>query len=315
MPASPPNRGNIIISCGRIVRGSFSTQDQQKFAIELEPLQSDVLLNGEIIGRRWISSIARLRFIGDGRMTSGLIAAYNQFANMRVGASVFDSADTPTTIHVNDGGSTHILQATNFTRLGDLVYHPEERINTAHEITGIVANTKAFTEAASFWDVSGSSTFEDSGFTSAAVVSQLYTCALATGPTGFTSFQCEKGVRAQIDLGVEPWRCQGMIRDYRFQRIGVMVRGIPVEPTFAQIQTAMKMSGSGAVPGREEAASAYSLTITGDVTTTAHLTVPLASLVTTSANFSGIDLRNGECGFYGSRPYTAGVRQALFTVA
>ncbi len=315
MPVAPPTRASLTIGVGRIVKGSFSTQGETEFSLRILPKHVSVQIAGQEIGKRWVGSIAELTFVGDGRLTSALIAEYNAIANMLPGASMGGSSDTPTTIHVSDGGSPIVLLASFFSRFGAITGHPERGIVGAHTITGIVATGKNFSEANSFVDVTGTSTYTDSGFTSAAVLRQLYTCALASGPTGLTSFQFADGWTFETDLKIAAREIQGVVRDFRFQGLNAMVKGIPVEPTFTQILTAMKSSGTGAVPGREEAANAFAFTATGDVTSTAHVTIPLCSVVDTQAEFSSIKLRNGETGFYASRNYSSGAQQALYTIA
>jgi hypothetical protein len=305
------------IGVGRIVRGSFSTQGETEFTLRILPTHADVQLGGETIGKRWIGSIAELSFVGDGRLTSALITEYNNAAAYRAGASLGTNSDVPCDIHWNDGSNTTRLQASFFSRLGAIVGHPERGIVEAHTITGIVATGKAFTEASSFVDDAvGASTFADSGFLTSAILRQLYTCAMATGPTGFTSFQFQDGFRFEVNLNTRPVLFQGVVRDFRFQGIEAMLSGIPVEPTFAQALAAMKASGSGAVPGREEAANAFSFTATGDVTSTAHITIPLCSVIRTQQESSSIKLRLGDTGFLASRGFEAdGTRKALFTIA
>lgn len=316
MPVSPPTRASEKVGVGRIVKGSFSTQGETEFSLRILPKHANVQIAGETIGKRWIGSVAELTFVGDGRLTSALIAEYNAVAAMRNGASMAGDADVPTDIHWNDGSATTRLQASFFSKFGAIVGHPEKGIVEAHTITGIVATGKNFSEASSFVDDAvGASTYADSSFTSAAILRQLYTCAMAAGPAGFTSFQFQDGWRFEPNLIISPLEFQGVVRNFRFQGIEAMLSGVPVEPTFAQALSAMKASGTGAVPGREEAANAFAFTATGDVTSTAHVTIPLCSVINTQQESSSIKLRVGATGFLASRKYTAGVRDALYTIA
>lgn len=311
-----PTRASLKVGIGRIVRGSFSTQGENEFALRIIPRHVDITIGGEKIGARKLCDIAELTFLGDGRLTSALISEYNTYASMRVGASCGTDSDVATTIHWNDGSSTTVLRASFFSKLGAIVGHPEKGIVEAHTITGIVATGKQYSESASFVDDAvASSTFADSGFLTSAILRQQWSAAMATGPTGFTAFQFQDGFRFEPNLNIQPLVIQGVIRDFRFQGLEAMLSGIPVEPTFANAMAAMLASGAGAVPGREEAANAFSFTATGDVDSTAHVTIPLCSVIRTQQESSSIKLRLGETGFMASRPYSAGARSALYTIA
>lgn len=317
MPVTPPTRASLIIGVARIVRGSYSTQGEVPFKLVIKPKHAEVKMSGQTIGKRWLGAICELSFVPDGRLTSAALSLFwNQFANMLPGASLFAGADIPTVLHCTDG-ETITIAASQVTKIPSLMLHPERGAIGSATISGLVGSGLAYTAASSFLDVGTGATFTDSGFTSAAILRQQYTAAFA-GVTGFTSFQAAEGWQIDFNLSATEKPIQGPTRDFRFQGLEVMAKGTQLpEPTTSQLYDAMKVksASSGAVPGREEAAIAAALTITGDVSGTAHVTIPLASIIEADNNFSSIDLRVGDVGFYGSRPSAIGAQSSLYTIA
>lgn len=306
-------RASIIIGQGKITLGSYISQAETDFVLKITPKFTDITRSGIVIGQRWVYNEATLTFTGDGRLPAALITAINAFSNMAGGTEIFGSGDTACLISGADGETIQI-EAAAFMPQFTLIGHPEKAYVGPLTVKGIIANTKNYADASSFVTVGTGATFADSAFTTAAILRQTYTCALA-GVTGLTAFEFQEGWTLNIAGKADPVPVQGTPRGYRFTGMEVTLEGIPVQPTTAQRHTGGKVSGTGAVSGREEAANAQALTIVGDVTGTTHVTIPLASIQDQDSVFSNIKLRNGNMKLRASRPHAAGVPTAWYTVA
>jgi hypothetical protein len=307
-------RASLIQGVGRAVRGSYTSQAETEFSISLREKLSPVKLNGGSIDTRIIEYLAELILQGDGRMTAAALTLFwNSFASLAPGASLFGASDTPLLVHGSDG-ALHTLIASAVTKMPSIILHPEKAAVGPVTFTGILGTGLDFDDANSFYNIATGATYDDAGFLPADVLRQQYTAAWS-GKTGFTAFEMQDGWTIDFNLTANPVMVQGVTRDFKFVNLEVMARGIPVGPTTAQINDAMKLTGTGALVGRSAHANAAELTITGVSDSAIHVTIPKAMLINATHTFSGEKLRNGEVAFYACRSFTAGVPQALFTIA
>lgn len=328
MPLTAPTRASLIAGIGKVSRaastGTYVSQDESEFNINLREKLSDVRIGGQTIDKRWIEYLAELTFNPDGRMTApAVLMFWNDFNNLIPGASIFGSADVPTVVTGSDG-AIHTLAATAVTGIPSLRLHPEKGAIGPATITGIIGSAKDWSDASSFYDVTTGGTFTDTTWVPSDVLRQQYSAAYSgTVATGLSDFQMQDGWTIDFRLKTAPTVVQGITRDMKFTGLEVMARGIPVGPTTAQIQAALyAQSGHARKTGGSHYSTAGDLVITG-ANSTAHVTIPKASIYTGGFAFSGEKLRNGEVAFYACRPFatwdsysvTSGAQNALYKIA
>lgn len=324
MPLTAPSRASMVAGIGRIQRaastGTYYTFDESEFTIQLREKLSPTRIGGQVIDQRWIEYVAELTFNPDGRLTApALLLFWNDFANLLPGASIYGAADVTTVVTGSDG-AVHTLAASAVTSLPSLRLHPEQGAIGPATITGIIGDTKGDWSAAnSFYDLSSGGSFSDPttpAFTPSDILRQQYSAAYSgTVSAGLTNFQMLDGWTIDFRLSLAPVVVQGVTRDMKFTGLEVMARGIPVGATTQELLNALYAdSGSARLPGGSHFATSGSLVITG-ADTTAHVTIPKASIYTGGFTFSGEKLRNGEVAFYACRNYSSGAQAALYTIA
>jgi len=322
MPLTAPARATLISGIGKVSRaastGTYISQAESEFSIQLKEKLSDVKVGGQTIDKRWIEYVAELQFTPDGRLTApALLMFWNDVANLLPGASIFGatpSTDIPTVVTGSDG-AIHTLKSTCVTGIPSLRLHPEYGAVGQATITGIIGSGKGdFTVADSFYEVTSGGTFTDSTWVSSDPLRQQYSAAYGS-VTGLTDFQMQDGWTIDFRLSTAPTIVQGVTRDYKITGLEVMARGIPAGPTTADLIAALKVpaASAGAI-GRSLFAAGQNLVITG-ADTTAHVTIPKATIYSGSFAFSGEKLRNGEVAFYACRNYSSGAQAALYTIA
>lgn len=313
-----PARSDLIVGIGKVSRaassGTYISQDESEFSIQLKEKLSDVKIGGQTIDKRWIEYTAELTFNPDGRLTApALLLFWNDFNNMLPGASIFGSSDVPTTVTGSDG-ATHAIKASAVTGIPSLRLHPERGAIGPATITGIIGSAKNWTDVDAFYEVGSGGTFTDATWVPSDPLRQQYSAAYGS-VTGMTDFQAQDGFTVDFRLSYSPTVIQGITRDMKFTGLEVMVRCIPAKPTTAQLLTALKVDAASAgLTGRSLYAAANSLTITGS-DGTAHVTIPKATIYTGQFAFSGEKLRTGEIAFYACRNYSTGAQAALYTIA
>lgn len=320
MPITAPTRASLVAGIGKVSRaassGTYVSQDETEFSIQLRETLADVKIGGQTVDKRWVEYLAELQFNPDGRLTApSLLLFWNDFANLLPGVSIFGASDVPTTVTGSDG-ATHMLAASAITGMPSLRLHPERGAIGPATITGIIGSAKDWSQASSFYDVGSGGTFADSTWVPSDVLRQQYSAAYSGAVNGgLTDFQMQDGWTIDFRLGLAPIKVQGITRDMKFTSLEVMARGIPVGATTAQILAALyAQSGHARATGGSHFATSGSLVITG-ADAVAHVTIPKASIYTGAFTFSGEKLRNGEVAFYACRNYASGVQAALYAIA
>jgi hypothetical protein len=150
-------------------------------------------------------------------------------------------------------------------------------------------------------------------FDPANILTLPYTCAWQSP---LATFQTKEGLIVSFDCGFDPTEVDGTgTMGMTLQNIGVMARMIPVGITEANLMTALKVQGTGAVRGRSLLAVAADFTAS-PLGAAAGPTVVIknAAIKQAGYRFGSTVLRIGETGFVAARAFPAGVAAPLFTV-
>lgn len=313
-----PSRASLVAGIGKISKaastGTYVSQDESEFSINLRERLSDVRIGGQTIDKRWVEYAPELRFNPDGRLTApALLLFWNDYANLLPGASIFGSSDVPTVV-IGSDGAIHTLKATAVTGMPSIILHPEKAMIGPCTISAIIGSAKNWTDTDALYEVTTGGTFTDSTWVPSDPLRQQYSAAYGT-VTGLADFQMQDGWTIDFRLSSRPIIVDGITRDVKFTGLEVMARGIPASPTTANLLAALQVTAATAgLTGRSLFAGANSLIITGS-DGTAHVTIPKASIYTGAFTFSGEKLRTGEIAFYASRPYATGAQSVLYTIA
>lgn len=307
-------RAQLIVGVPKITRGSWNTHSQEDAVIDLGEKHSAVMVNGQEIDKRFLEYLPSVTFAPDGRFPSALVTLLNQFSNLLPGASLMGSSDTPTVVTGSDG-AVHTLAATNLIDPWEMNFHPDRNLIDQLVLRSVLATGLDLATSSSLHDVTSGGTFTDSGFTSAGIIRQQYTGALAA-VTGLTAIEAQDGFKVSIAPQWSELPVAGVTRDYKFKGVGVLVRFTPAgSATTQNILDALQAdSGSSRKPGGSLHAGAAAFTLVGADGIT-YLSVPKMNLFTGQFQFSHIKLRTGEIGLYASRDYSAGAQQSLYTFA
>lgn len=222
-------------------------------------------------------------------------------SEQKPGYRIMTDSDVPTVITGRDGG-VYTLKASAITQMPDLFLGPTRSLFGPATITAVVANAANPEDADSFMSV-GSGSYSDATFNPSAIVRQRYTAAWGA-VSGFTSFQAQDFWTVQSQLALEPVQVQGYTRDIRIRSLRYMAKCIPVGPTGAQIEAALRAQGSGAVEGRRQSGGAADLVITGSGVS---VTLKNAALREAGYVFGGVPLRNGEIGLETTIAFSSGI--------
>lgn len=225
------------------------------------------------------------------------------------GYRIFTDSDVPTVVTSKDG-ATYTLAASAITKMPDILLGPTKSLFGPATITAVVKNGANPEDADAIMAI-GSASYSDATFDPTAIKRQRYAAAWS-GITGFTSFQAQDFWTIQSELQLAPVQVQGYTRDMRIDSIKFMAKCIPVGPTGAQIEAALKAQGTGATEGRRQSAGSADLAITGSGVS---VTIKNAALRQAGYVFGGVPLRNGELGWESTIAFATGVPACQLVLA
>lgn len=230
--------------------------------------------------------------------------------NPVVGTSLFGTTDNALVIHARNQDRITYPNS-QITKLADLYLGVDsELFAAAVEITSLIKNN-ANPEDAGAYFVRDTAAYSDTTFALTNFKKCRWTAAWA-GKTGLTSFIAQKGFNLAWQLDLKQDTVDGLGTVDMYIGEGGLIGGlkcVPIGPTLAQIDTAQ---ATGSAHGALLSAGQADLTLTG---TSASVVLKYAAMTESGTAF-GIDpLRVGEVAWETTRGFTAGVAQAVATVA
>jgi hypothetical protein len=308
----PATRVSLVTGPAKIVRGTGIVFSQDDIPVNLiqDTLPIITSAYGEV-DQRALDARIELSFTPEGRWNAATLAFLWPYGNTAAGASIFGTSDTPTTINASDG-ALHTIIASAVTAMPSLSLSAARTIVGPVTITGVRKNNTAWATADGLYTIAAGATMTDTTWAPSLVKVQHYTGAWGA-VTGFTAIGTQDGWSVDFDLQLDSIVTDDIgTVDMRFRSLGVLARCMPVGPTPAQILTNLQLQDTGAARGRSMA-TANDLVITGADTTTI-VTLKQAALKTAGFRFGATVLREGEIGFFATRPFSSGVQGAIFTL-
>lgn len=267
-----------------------------------------------IIDYRKLNRYCRASLTPEGRFNAALIAALWPHSGNWItpGTSIYDaSADRSLAIHASDG-ALHTIVAAGVRQMPDILFSAVDTMVGPVEFGGVFADDADWDEASNLYTVAAGASFTDATMAASLIPTQAYTLSLA-GVTGFTTIESLDGWRVSFPQNLQPWAPNSMgLMDESVTNVACVVTGIPINPTAAQIHTALGISSGGR--GESFGQGAGALTIVGADGVT-YLTIPSAQITDGTFGFGSATLRNGEVSFVALPTFSVGVPQPLFTLA
>lgn len=274
--------------------------------IDLELFPIDSSLHGKI-DQRVKERRVKVSFTPIGEWES-LTAVWAWLASI-VGSSLFTGTDKPLVIKTL-AGRVITWAASAVKAMPVINLSSVQTIHGSMEFMCLGANSDVWTTSGNLWtDVSGA--FSDTSLSSAAIITQPYTCAWGAAP--WDSFQTKTGVLIEPTITTyEVETDTDGVVDLKLDGLEVMATLTPVGMTETQMLNAMKLQGSGNVRGRSMNANSADLIISGTGVT---CTVKAAQMQSSKMNFGQGSPRIGETKFVATRTVTAGVVSPMLVLA
>lgn len=233
------------------------------------------------------------------------------FKTPTIGSRVFGTTDLPLVIHATNQDRRTYHNA-RLTQMPNLFLGVNASMFAADVVFTALIKNSANPEDANSYYTDDTAAYADTGFAKTNYKQQRYAAAWS-GVTGFTAFQFKEGVNVEHNLRLAPDRCDGVgTVDMIIEDFSARVRGIPLEPTIAQIEAAMKLQGSGGGLGRLMGAASANLAVTGSGVS---VTLNSATMIETGLVFGARPYRIGETIWQTTVGLTAGVAAARVAIS
>ena len=223
-----------------------------------------------------------------------------------MGARLFGNADQAVVIDSVDGQS-YTFHNARLTQMPEIFCGISEELFGGATITALRKNNSVMGDADSLMTI-GASAWDGTDFPTP--FDQSKTTAAFGAVSGMTAMNALNGWRVQHEIDLGPVEWDGETIDFKVRNYRAIARGIAVQPTAAQILSALAVQGVAA--GSRLSATANDLAITGT-----NFAVTLKKANVTDAGFVfGVDpLRNGEIAFATTLGFTAGAADPRLVLA
>jgi hypothetical protein len=303
------DRANLRGSAAKITWNGVDLHTGNDFSVAFAPTWGDVVsaMYG-VVDRVETDRVATMSFRLFGNWESLSVLFPSAVLTPTIGRRIFGTTDLPLVVHAknNDRFTFHNAQ---ITKLANLYLGLDNEIFSADvEFTALIKNNANPEDANAYFTID-TAAYSDS-FSKANYKRQRYGASWS-GVTGFTAFQAKEGFTIDWTMALQAERSANLgTVDFILTNFAGTARGIPVEPTNAQIATAAAMQGSAL--GRLLSASSADLAITGSGVA---VTLKNAGISRHGFAFGSKPLRNGEITWETTQGFSAGVQQARAVIA
>lgn len=311
----PTARANLVVGPAKIVRGTGIVFTKENFAVRLDKATTPIVVDAYgKVDEREEDIVARCSFTPEGRWDSATRSFLWPYLNPSIGSDIFGTSDTATAIH-DSNSHLHTIIASAVTKMPNIRLAANATMVGEVEIAGVRSNNTGWATSSTVYTAATSGgTLTDTGFANSLIKVQNYSAAWGS-LTGFTTIQTEDGWNIEFDVGLQ-WIKTDEIGSVtaKLVSVGVMARCVPLNISQTNIDTQLRIQATGGARGRSYAADGADLVITGADTTTV-VTIKGAALKTAGYRFGARTLRDGEMAWVATRGFSAGVAQALVTLA
>ena len=307
----PIDRSTLVLGPGKLTHngGTFFSKEPILPTLEYETLEIATDAHGKVDERR-VELAGIIPVTPEGAWSASARAALWPYASTLPGALIHPVPDLPLVIHSNNT-DRHTFESAAITRMPDILLSATKTMIGQAEFTAVRKNNTGWADAASFLTID-TFAYSDTTFAPANIKVQSYT-GNWTGKTGFSAIETQEGWTISFNLALEPLSVDDEGRlTFMFVSLDVMASCIPVNVSAANI-----FAGLGPhthLRGTSLQATGADLVITGADASTI-VTLKSANLKRAGFRFGSRVLRQGELGWVATRPITAGVPGAIFTLA
>lgn len=293
---------------------SFHTKGDLDVQIIEETINIDTAPYGRI-DERVVDAMIKVTGTPDGRWSSNIRDILFPYLNPTIGADIFTASDVPLAFH-DQNAHIHTIVAAALTKMPSLTLSPRETMLGDFEFTGIRGTGKDWNDADGLYTVATSGgTLTDTAFTVAAIKTQIYNGVWAA-ITGFSSaFYTVDGWTIDFDLQTSAIQTDevGTVK-HVLTSVSAMAKCKPLGVTWANIEAALKIQGTGGARGRSLQAAGADLTITGEDASTI-IVLKSANIKTAGYRFGNSVVRDGELAWVTTRAFSTGAPGAIVTMA
>ena len=240
----------------------------------------------------------QITFEPDGRVTAGLLAVLWPYGATVPGTSLFGAADRPLVIFGRDGTKVTVHNAA-LTQMPAMRLGAGVTLAGQCQFTGLLALSKAVTDAAGYLTVATATYPGDTSFASSEILTQPVVSSWGDPP--WAAFEVEApGWELQPTMSLSPVGVDSLgTVDMLVQDVQITARAVPIGVSVADMLTAIDASGEmGTSPG----AAAQDLEITaGAVPTELFVALTQASLTSTEMVWGSTRKRVAQCTWTGNR--------------
>jgi hypothetical protein len=323
----PADRTNLIIRGPAVVtHGSTQLFSQGDVTVNIAPETFEVQSSlGAYSETREKDRIATITFTPVGEFESAILSALYPYSATAVGGKLFPAVAVPLTIQSTDG-KLYTFVCSAVTKMPDLICSPTKTMFgpvtfTALGLITAIGTAEAWSTANSFLDITASA-WNAATHASALDWAHVYTSpwsaeygAAGVGSGGFAAMMSEDGWTCSFDMGTTLDECDrhGII-NYQLNSMKATAKAKVIGPTEAEVLTALRLSGAGAVRGQSERSIANSriLKLTNAELTGGSLKIYNAVLKSWNPVFSVTNSRHGEVEFQSTMNMTSGAHDKIF---
>lgn len=250
-------------------------------------------------------------FTPAGQWTAGHIGVLWPYSNPVVGASIYGATDKDLVIN-GLNGQKMTLKAAAVTQMPSIRLSAKE--TAIGQVTFIAIGTKntAWTDTAKRSAVAAEA-FSDTSFAPTAIKTVPYTSTWGVSP--WDTFETEDGwtIDFELDLQEISTDSEGIVDRRIGNASGVIARCVPVGKSESQLETLLKLQGTGITRGVSLGGNKNDLVITGG-STNPKITINQAAPKAGPLRWGSTVVRGGEVAFVAVAEFATGARAALFTV-
>jgi hypothetical protein len=257
--------------------------------------------------------VSTISFTPAGQWVTEHLAMLWPYGNPTIGGSIFGTTDKDVVIQTL-AGQQITWKAGALNAMPDIILSATKSPIGSATIACIGAKDTEWTDTAKR-AVIAATAFSDTSFDPSQIIQSTYTGVLAGASAPWNDIQTQDGWTISFALGVDPVTVdsEGTV-DMTINSVGVTAKCTPVGISEANLLAKLPLQGAGIRRGARASDLGADLTISGASAGDPEVVIKNAVLTDGPLQFGATPLRVGEIAFEAMLSFTAGARNALFTV-
>lgn len=257
--------------------------------------------------------VSQIKFTPAGQWITAHLAVLWPHTNPVIGSSLFGATDSNVTIQTL-AGQLITWKTGAISDMPDIILSAVKPAIGAVTIDCIGANNTAWSDAAKR-AVVATQAFADTSFAPADIKMAAYTGVITGGSAPWDAIRAQDGWTISFKVDKEPVKtdADGTV-DMRIAGVTATAKCIPVGISETQLLAKLPLQGAGIVRGKRLSGLGANLTIAGPTSGDPSVVLINAVMTDGAMKFGSTALRVGEIAFESCVTFTAGARNALFSV-